>query len=96
MVNTLGLSRADVLSALGAAAGCRWEPVRPYKFAWNPVPNCFCTIINGALVILDLRADDGFDEGDFDHALGLGTAQRAVDRLRTEKGGGGHEETDRL
>lgn len=94
MVNTLGLSRGDVLATLGVAAGCRWEPVRPYKFAWNPVPNCFCAIINGALVILDLRADDGFDEGDFDRALGLGTAQRAVDRLRAEKGAVHHESAE--
>lgn len=82
MVNTVGLDKVDILSALGEAAQCVWEPVRPYKYAWNPIPKCWCSIVRGSLVIVDLRADDGFDESSFDQALGRGSAQRAIDFLR--------------
>lgn len=82
MVNTVGLNKIDILSALGEAAQCVWEPVRPFKFSWNPIPNCWCTIINQKFVFLDLRADDGFDETPYDEACGPGSAQRAIDMLR--------------
>lgn len=86
MVNTMGLNKIDILSALGEAAQCVWEPVRPYKHAWNAIPNCWCSIIKGDIVIVDLRADDGFDESLFDRAIGQGEAQRAIDFLRIKSG----------
>ena len=94
MVNTLGLKKADVLAALGDYAGIRWEPVRPYKFAWKPIPYCYCAMIGQAVIIVDLRADDGFDESSYDCALGAGSAQRVIDALRAEKGGGGCEKAE--
>ena len=85
MVNTVGLNKVDVLSALGKAAWyCAWESVRPYKFSWNPIPNCWCAMIGEFFVMVDLRADDGFDESSYDRACGQGAAQRAIDQLRIE------------
>ena len=83
MVNTVGLIKSDILSALGEPAQCVWEPVRPYKKAWIPVQNCWCAIINDTFVLIDLRADEGFDETSYDRACGLGSAQRAIDKLRS-------------
>lgn len=96
MVNTLGLKKADVLAALGAYAGIQWKAVKPRFFSLHRPTNCFYAMVKNALVILDLRADDGFDEYAYDCALGAGSAQRAVDRLRAEKGGGGREEAEQL
>ena len=84
MVNTVGLDKVDVLSALGKAARCAWEPVRPYKQAWNPIPNCWCAMIDEIFVMVDLRADDGFDESSYDRACGQGAAQRAINQLKIE------------
>lgn len=82
MVNTMGLNKIDILSALGDAAQCVWEPVRPYKQSWKPIPNCWCTMIDEVFVMVDLRADDGFDETSYDKARGRGAAQQAINRLR--------------
>lgn len=87
MVNTVGLNKIDILSALGEAAQCVWEPVRPFKFSWNPIPNCWCSLIKGNLVIVDLRADDGFSEFWYDRALGPGAAQKAIDHLKLDLAG---------
>lgn len=84
MVNTVGLNKIDILSALGKAAQCAWESVRPYKQSWNPIPNCWCAMVDDVLVIVDLRADDGFDETSYDKACGRGAAQRAIDAVRAE------------
>lgn len=86
MVATLDLKKIDILSALGEAAACVWEPVRPFRFSWNPIPNCWCATINEKTVIVDLRADDGFDESSYDRACGRGAAQRAIDSLRMKIG----------
>lgn len=84
MINIVGLNKVDILSALGAEAQCVWEAVRQYRFAWKAVPDCWCSIINGVFVIIDLHADDGFDETAYDYALGPGAAQKVIDRLRAE------------
>lgn len=96
MVNTLGLKKADILNALGAYAGIRWKVVKPRLFSFHRPTNCFYAMVKDTLVILDLHADDGFDEYAYDCALGAGSAQHVVDALRSEKGGGDHEEAERL
>lgn len=93
MVNTLGLSRGDIIHAIEAETGTHFEEVRTYK-PICPRPGNFVAVVNGRMLLVDLFAPDGFDESDIDMAFGLGTAQRAVDRLRAEKGGPLHEETD--
>ena len=85
MVNTVRLNKIDILSALGKAARCAWEPVRPYKQSWNPIPNCWCAMVDDKLVIVDLRADDGFDETSYDKACGRGAAQRSINQLKIER-----------
>lgn len=82
MVAILDLDKRDVMAALGESAQCVWEPARPFKHSWNPIPNCWCAFIKGDMVIVDLRADDGFDESSYDRACGQGAAQRAIDSLR--------------
>lgn len=95
MVNTLGLSRSDIIHAIEAETGAHFEEVRAYK-PICPRPGNFVALVKDRMLLVDLGAADGFDESDIDMAFGLGTAQRAVDRLRAEKGGGGHEEAERL
>ena len=94
MVNTLGLKKADVLAALGAYAGIQWKAVKPRLFSFHRPTNCFYAMVKDTLVILDLSADDGFDEYAYDCALGAGSAQRVIDALRAEKGGGGCEKAE--
>lgn len=95
MVNTLGLKQADVIRAIEAETGAHFEPVRTYKPVC-PRPGNFVAMDHGHMIMLDLFAPDGFDESEIDYVFGFGTAQRAVDKLRAEKGGGGYEETERL
>lgn len=84
MVNTLGIKKADVLRALEAEAGHVFSRLEVYKpIVWRP--NSFAAYIDGCLVVLDLFADDGFDETDYDKALGPGAAQRAIDKLRMSR-----------
>ena len=84
MVNTVGLKKSDILHVLGYYGECSWEAARPYKFAWKTIPNCWCTMIDEVFVIVDLRADDGFDESSYDRACGQGAAQRAINQLKIE------------
>lgn len=93
MVNTLGLKQADVIRAIEAETGARFEPVRAYKPVC-PRPGNFVAVVHGRMIMVDLFAPDGFDESEIDYVFGLGTAQRAVDKLRAEKGGRGHEEAE--
>lgn len=94
MVNIMGLDKADILAALSEEAGKEFEPLRIYK-PIVPRPGCFGTTINGEVVIVDLYPDDGIDEFYFDRALGCGAMQRAIDKLKMEKGAH-HEETGRI
>ena len=75
MVNTVGLSKKDVLDALACYSGHR------FGFAGSE-PNVFGTVIGGKPVVVDLRSDEGFCEFWYDRALGAGAAGRAIDRLR--------------
>lgn len=95
MVNTLGLSRGDIIRAIDAETGAHFEEVRTYK-PICPRPGNYVAVVKGRMLLVDLFAPDGFDEADIDMAFGLGTAQRAVDRLRAEKGGGDREEAEQL
>ena len=95
MVNTLGLSRGDIMHAVEAETGAHFEEVRTYK-PICPRPGNFVALVKGRMLLVDLFAADGFDESDIDMAFGLGTAQRAVDKLRAEKGGGYHEEAEQF
>ena len=95
MVNTLGLSRADIIHAIEAETGTHFEEVRAYK-PICPRPGNFVAVVKGRMLLVDLFAADGFDESDIDMTFGLGTAQRAIDALRAEKGGGDREEAERL
>lgn len=88
MINTVGLRKADILAALAAeAGGCSWTPARLFKPPKAIVPGLFWAVIQNSLVVLDLRADDGFDEANYNRVCGWRAAQRAVDKLRAEKGG---------
>ena len=93
MVNTLGLSRADIIHAIEAETGAHFEPVRAYK-PICPRPGNFVAVVKGRMLLVDLGAADGFDESDIDMTFGLGTAQRAVDKLRAEKGAVHHESAE--
>lgn len=95
MVNTLGLSRGDIIHAIEAETGAHFEEVRAYK-PICPRPGNFVAMVKGRMLLVDLFAADGFDEYAYDCALGAGSAQRAVDRLRAEKGGGDREEAEQL
>ena len=90
MVNTLGLSRGDIIHAIEAETGAHFEEVRAYK-PICPRPGNFVAVVKGRMLLVDLGAADGFDESDIDMTFGLGTAQRVVDRLRAEKGAVHHE-----
>ena len=82
MINTMGLRKVDILGALSAAAGgCEWKLVS----AEAAPPSCYTAIVRGSVAVVDLHADDGFDETDFDRACGWRAAQRAVDKLRVER-----------
>lgn len=85
MVNTVGLRKAAILEMLGKAAGAEFKPMILNGSALSPVPNCFWAIVNGVYVILDLHADDGFDESALDYALGAGVMQAIIDKLRMEE-----------
>lgn len=75
MVNTVGLSKKDVLDALACYSG--------YRFGLaGSEPNVFGTVIGGKPVVVDLRSDEGFCEFWYDRALGAGAASRAIDGLR--------------
>ena len=93
MVNTLGLSRTDIIHAIEAETGAHFEEVRAYK-PICPRPGNFVAVVKGRMLLVDLGAADGFDESDIDMTFGLGTAQRAVDRLRAEKGAVHYESTE--
>ena len=93
MVNTLGLSRGDIIRAIEAETGARFEEVRTYK-PICPRPGNFVAVVKGRMLLVDLFAADGFDESDIDMAFGLGTAQQAVDRLRAGKGAVHHESAE--
>ena len=93
MVNTLGLSRGDIIHAIEAETGAHFEEVRTYK-PICPRPGNYVAVAKGRMLLVDLGAADGFDESDIDMAFGLGTAQRAVDRLRAEKGAVHHESAE--
>ena len=93
MVNTLGLSRGDIIHAIEAETGAHFEEVRAYK-PICPRPGNFVAMVKGRMLLVDLFAADGFDESDIDMTFGLGTAQRAVDRLRAEKGAVHHESAE--
>lgn len=93
MVNILGLEKADILAVLSAVSGVWFKPLIPHNSPF-PVPGCFWAIVNGVYVLVDLRADDGFDESAYDYAIGTGVAQRAIDWLRMEKGGAGNGKAD--
>ena len=69
MVNTLGLKKADVLRALEAYAGCRFGP------AGNE-SGVFAAIIKSEMVVVDLRADDGFCEFGMTGRWGPGPRKR--------------------
>ena len=84
MVNTVGLRKASILAALEKAAGVDFKPMILNRNFLSTVPNCFWAIVNGVYVILDLHADDGFDEAALDYALGAGVTQAAIDKLRME------------
>lgn len=89
MVNTLGLSRGDIIRAIEAETGAHFEEVRTYK-PICPRPGNYVAVAKGRMLLVDLGAADGFDESDIDMTFGLGTAQRAVDKLRAEKGASGN------
>lgn len=93
MVNTLGLSRGDIIHAIEAETGAHFEEVRTYK-PICPRPGNYVAVAKGRMLLVDLFAPDGFDESDIDMTFGLGTAQRAVDRLRAEKGAVHHESAE--
>ena len=93
MVNTLGLSRGDIIRAIEAETGAHFEEVRAYK-PICPRPGNFVAMAKGRMLLVDLFAPDGFDESDIDMTFGLGTAQRAVDRLQAEKGAVHHESAE--
>ena len=84
MVNTVGFRKAAVLETLAKAAGVEFKPMILNGSSMSPVPNCFWAIVNGVYVILDLHADDGFDEAALDYALGTGATQAVIDELRME------------
>lgn len=79
MVNTVGLGKSDVLSALEKHSGSRFARAGTEE-------NVFVAIIHCEMVAVDLRADDGFSEFWYDRALGPGAAQRAIDELRAKNG----------
>lgn len=85
MVNTFGLRKQDVLYALSENAGVKFMPALNTKTG-DPIPGFYWNVVNSAYVLLDLRADDGFDEYTYDRALGRGSAQRAVNWMRAQKG----------
>ena len=85
MVNTVGLRKASILAALEKAAGVDFKPMILNRNFISTVPNCFWAIVNGVYVILDLHADDGFDEAALDYALGAGVMQTIIDKLRMEE-----------
>lgn len=83
MINIAGLRKADILAALAAeAGGCEWKPMNPI----DAPACCYSAVVNGCIIVLDLHADDSFDETDYNRVCGWRAAQRAVDKLRTEKG----------
>lgn len=84
MVNTVGLRKASILAALEKAAGVEFRPMILNRNFISTVPDCFWAIVNGVYVILDLHADDGFDEAALDYALGTGATQAIIDELRME------------
>lgn len=85
MVNTVVLRKAAILEMLEKAAVVEFKPMILNENSMLPVPNCFLAIINGVYVILDLHADDGFDEAALDYALGAGVMQTIIDKLRMEE-----------
>ena len=85
MVNTVVLRKAAILEMLEKAAVVEFKPMILNETSMLPVPNCFWAIINGVYVILDLHADDGFDEATLDYALGAGVTQAIIDNLRMEE-----------
>lgn len=89
MVNTVGLSKKDVLDALACYSGHRFGLA-------GSEPNVFGTVIGGKPVVVDLRSDEGFCEFWYDRALGAGAAGRAIDKLRagSDRGGEGGNETE--
>lgn len=80
MVNTVGLKKSDVLDALEKYSGSRFARAGSEE-------NVFVAIVRCEMVVLDLRADDGFSEFWHDRAMGHGVAQKAIDELRMKEGG---------
>lgn len=84
MINIVGINKADLIHTIEMETGSRFYSIGIFN-PTSPRSGVLCAVIKGNYVVLDLHADDGFDESSLDKVMGYGFSQRVVNSLRLRK-----------